>query len=76
MALSDQERMILAILGTEGGYTTGQVAERVAFQVSSNRRTQSAAVRGMLLLLEAQGLVARMDDAKPVCWIKVGRGRK
>lgn len=70
MRLTDYHRKILAQLDTRGGFTTGQVAERVEPMFGHNRRTHSGAVRAWLSELKAAGLVREMDDRKPVCWVK------
>lgn len=69
--LSDYDRKILIVLDTVGGYTTSDVADRVWPEFGGSRRTHSAAVRSWLLDLEKKGLVKRLDDEKPVCWVKV-----
>lgn len=71
MQLTDYEQKVLAALSTDGGFLTGDVASRVMFVISPNSRKQSAAVRALLVGLERKGLVRRMDDQKPVCWVKV-----
>ncbi|BBA45405.1 TPA: hypothetical protein ACK3Q6_005539 [Burkholderia cepacia] len=69
--LSDYDQKILVVLDTVGGYTTSDVGDRVWPEFGVNRRTASAAVRSRLLDLEAKGFVKRLDDEKPVCWVKV-----
>ncbi|WP_150670963.1 hypothetical protein [Pandoraea anhela] len=71
MSLSEYDKKILGILDARGAYTTADVAKRVEPQFGHNRRTHSGAVRSWLLNLERQGLVRRLDDQKPVCWLKV-----
>lgn len=67
--LHNQEREILAVLSTDGGFTTGDVAKKVPRMLSSvNARMHSAAIRQWLLKLEGDGRVKKMDDQKPVCW--------
>ncbi|WP_241299572.1 MULTISPECIES: hypothetical protein [Burkholderia cepacia complex] len=69
--LSEYDHKILIVLDTVGGYTTSDVADRVWPEFGGSRRTHSAAVRSWLLALEKKGLVKRLDDEKPVCWVKV-----
>ncbi|MCK4120406.1 hypothetical protein ACI2UK_24460 [Ralstonia nicotianae] len=69
--LSEYDRKILAVLDTTGGYTTADVAKHVTPVFADNRRMHSAAVRSWLVQLERKGLVKRLDDLKPVCWVKV-----
>ncbi|MCK8652985.1 Lrp/AsnC family transcriptional regulator [Ralstonia insidiosa] len=70
MPLAEFETAILKVLDGPGGYTTGQVAERIDYQFGHNRRVHSAAVRTLLLGLERQGVIKRLDDQKPDCWVK------
>lgn len=68
-ALNRYDREIMSVLDEVSGTTTGDVARHVSTQ-SSNRRRHSAFVRLMLLDLEHKGFVGRLDDQKPVCWVK------
>ena len=70
MIQSEYHQKILAVLDTRGGFTTGDVAARVAPMFGHNRRTHSGAVRQWLLELKSAGLVCELDAQKPVCWIK------
>ncbi|MGA3983458.1 hypothetical protein ACI2TD_18040 [Ralstonia nicotianae] len=70
--LSEFDKKVLAVLDTIGGYTTAEVMKRVTPVFADNRRMHSAAVRSWLVQLERKGLVRRLDDLKPVCWVKVG----
>lgn len=70
MELTEYHQKILAALDTDGGFTTGDVAKRVSPLFGHNTRTHSAAVRSWLLQLEQAGLVRRLDDQKPVSWVK------
>lgn len=70
MPLAEFETAILNVLDGQGGYTTGQIAERIDFQFGHNRRVHSAAVRTLLLGLEKRGVISRLDDQKPDCWVK------
>lgn len=62
---------ILAILGTDGGYTTGDVAARCSHGPAQSKRDWTMVVRKRLLVLRQQGLVGELDDQKPVCWVRV-----
>lgn len=68
MELHDYHRKVLTVLDSDGGFTTGDIAKQVKPQFGHNARTHSGAVRSWLLQLETAGLVARLDDQKPVCW--------
>lgn len=70
---TETEREILSRLTEEGGFTTGRVAKHVSY-CKFNKRARSAAVREWLLRLEREGLVAKLDDQKPVCWVRTSRG--
>lgn len=61
---------ILAVLDTDGGFTTGDVAKRVTPIFGHNKRTHSHAIRSWLCDLQKRGLVKTLDDQKPVCWVK------
>jgi phage head maturation protease len=67
--LTEYDKKILAALDTRGAFTTSQVAAKVAPMFGHNKRTHSGAVRSWLLRLEAAGLVKRLDNQKPVCWL-------
>lgn len=64
-------QQILAALDTRGGLLTGDVANKVTPQLGHSRRTHSHAIRSLLLLLKAAGVVRELDGEKPSCWIKV-----
>lgn len=68
--LTDYDKKILAVLNTEGGFTTVDVATKITPRFGSNNRQHSAAVRSWLCRLERNGLVRKLDDLKPVCWVK------
>ncbi|WP_175693959.1 hypothetical protein [Burkholderia ambifaria] len=70
--LTEYDRKILAVLDTDGGFTTTEVARRVEPTFGGSRHTHAGAIRSWLVQLERRGLVKRLDDEKPVCWVKVG----
>ncbi len=74
--MSKYDHKILAALDTFGGYTTSDVAAKVQPQFGSNKRQHSGAVRLWLVDLERRGLVRKLDDQKPVCWVKTSEGEK
>ena len=63
------EQQILSILDVQGGFTTGNVAKKVTPRFGRNGHQHIGAVRSWLIDLEKKGLVKRMDDQKPVCWM-------
>lgn len=68
--LTENERKILAVLNVSpNGYTTGDVADLALFQLSTDRRTHSAGVRALLIVMEEKGLVGRMEQVKPIHWV-------
>lgn len=67
-------RAILAALDGQGALTTGQVRIRSGVYAGAGGRTASAWVRGELLSLEKKGLVAKLDDLKPDCWLRTPAG--
>ena len=68
--MTDYERKVLAVLDQHGAMLTRDVAAEVRPMFGHNSRTHSAAVRCWLLSLEKQGLVRRLDNQKPVCWLR------
>lgn len=67
------ERRILEFLSEDGGFTTGRVAENFT-GYGDNKRQRSGAVRSWLNILQKRGLVAPMDDLKPVAWVRTPAG--
>ncbi len=66
------ENQILLVLDEVGGFDTSHIANKVGG--SSNRRKNSQLIRQLLLKLEEAGLVSKMDDEKPVCWLRTFAG--
>jgi len=62
-------KQILSHLSTEGGYTTGDIADKCVPIFGGNKSMHSAFIRIRLLDLQRQGKVRPMDDQKPVCWV-------
>ena len=69
--MSDHVEKILAVLTTTGGFTTGRVARMAEIRFGCNGHQNSGYVRQVLLSMERAGLVRKLDDDKPVCWVKV-----
>jgi hypothetical protein len=74
--MSPEEIAILTALSEDGGRQTGQITQRSGAFLRLGKRIASAWVRNQLLYLEKQGFVARLDEEKPVCWIRTGAGTK
>lgn len=56
---------------THAGYTTTVLASRIGRQPGAESNQQHVArVLRALLALEKAGLVRRMDDEKPMAWVK------
>lgn len=71
--MDDWDKTVLSVLTQVGGFTTGRVAQRIEQSLGlfgHNKRTHAAFIRQKLLALEKGGLVQRLDDQKPVCWLK------
>lgn len=69
------DRKILKALADDSGCTTLTVAARAGITYGrGNGRMMSGAMRSWLTLLERRGLVAKMDDQKPICWIRTAAG--
>lgn len=62
---------ILAQLDTQGGFTTGQVAKKLACPAHINNAQWSARVGAELRFLQRTGHVRALDDMKPVAWVKI-----
>lgn len=72
--LTDYDKKILAVLGFEQGLASGDIADQVRPVFGSNRRQHCAAVLSWLKRMEKEGWVARMDQEKPIAWVKVEQG--
>lgn len=70
MNITDYQTQVLNALDDRSGMLTGDVAKEVSPQFGHSRRTHSAAVKQWLLGLEKRGLVSRMDNQKPVLWVR------
>ena len=63
---------ILNFLDESGGFLTKYVGEKVWPQFPARSRSQAA--RMHLLALERMGLVSKMDNDKPICWVRTRSG--
>lgn len=70
--LFNRDYRILECLSETGGYPTGDIAFLVHGQRS---RSISASMSRELRSLKDKGMVAEMDDQKPVCWVLTPYGR-
>lgn len=70
MKLNYIHREILDQLDTVAGRMTRDIAKHISIQ-DSRPRAHSQFVRMYILQLEKAGLVRKLDDKKPVCWVKV-----
>jgi len=70
--MMDYKQQILDILDASGSgaYTTRQIAMKVTPMFGSNMHQHSASVRSWIIDLERDGFVQKLDDQKPVCWLK------
>ena len=74
--LTETERRILSALGEWWGSTTGDVASRVdpvEWSLSTGRKF-SLGVGKNLKALRDRGLVAHLDNMRPVCWVRTRAG--
>lgn len=73
----DYEALILDAMGSAGpgagGLLTGDIAKKVRPMFGSNTSQHSAFIRQRLLTLESEGRVRKLDDLKPVCWVRVAK---
>jgi hypothetical protein len=70
--LEDRDRSLLQAIGELGGTPSGQAA-LIAWGFSDRRAKAQEAVR-RFRALEARGLVRRLDDLKPICWVRMPAG--
>jgi hypothetical protein len=68
------DKKILEAVYEDGGSTALQISDRCGLPASGNGRMRSGAMRSWLSLLERRGLVRKMDDMKPICWIRTTAG--
>ena len=79
---ADRTVRVAILTGRNGAFCTGDdlaesltrdVAARVRPMFGTSVYMHSATVRSWLLHLEKLGLVRRLDDEKPVCWVRVAQ---
>lgn len=71
ICLSSHDRQVLNTLEDVGASTTRAIADQVGFRFGHNNHTQSAYVLGILRDLERHGYVRRLDEEKPIAWLRV-----
>lgn len=71
-APSERERKLLQAIGTIGGTPSGEAA-CIAWGFADRRAKTQEAVR-VFRALEARGWVRKMDDQKPICWLRTDAG--
>lgn len=73
----DYESLILDAMGPggpgAGGLLTGDIAKKVRPMFGSTNSQHSGFIRQRLLTLESEGRVRKLDDQKPVCWVRVAK---
>lgn len=64
---------MLAMMSDRWGTTTGDLAQRHSRlqHCGANRHQQSASALAVLRQLEAQGVVKKLDNEKPIAWVLV-----
>lgn len=72
--LTPTERQILSVLDERGGLPTGRVAKLVPDKLDIGAQRYSRDMRMALTSLCGRGLVDRLDDQKPVCWVRTPAG--
>lgn len=74
--LTSRERALLVVLAEDGGFTTSSVAKLTSEHVLAGweARSRSQVIRHDLAHMHCRGLVAKLDAAKPVCWVRTARG--
>lgn len=71
MKLDRYDIAILSELAEDASFCTAEIDVQV---VPWNRRSNSQVVLRRLKSLELRGLVARLDDEKPVAWVRAKAG--
>lgn len=75
--LTTRDFDILSRLNEAGGFPTKHIARSLDSEAyEKNARLQSSAVGFLLRSLERRGLVAKLDDQKPICWVRTLAGSK
>ena len=72
MNLTDIDDSILAALSTVGADTVSTLRGRTAYR-HLDARSQATAHTAALKKLAARGLVRRLDNQKPIAWLRVAR---
>ena len=62
---------LLICLSEHGGWTAGEVARQMGY---TNVRSEAQIIRRDLIRMESLGLVGRLDDNKPVAWVRTKAG--
>ena len=65
------ERKILEVLDKSGATLAKDLQRAVELGIGVNQRLHLSAIRSGLVALEKKGLVRKLDDHTPVCWVKV-----
>lgn len=74
MNLNEKLHAILNVLDENVGWRTGDVAETANVYQHLGKRIASAWARNDLIQLERLGLAGRLDNQKPVCWVRTLQG--
>lgn len=72
--MSEIEQSILDCLSTNGADTVSALRGRTAY-AHFDARSQATVHTALLKKLEARGLVRRLDNEKPIAWLRVDAPR-
>lgn len=73
MRVGSTDRGILIALDEDGGFSVKHLANRVG-RWSLNNRRNSGVLANYLRDLERRGLVAKLDDQRPIAWKRTAAG--
>lgn len=69
--LGHSDFRLLCCLSENGGWTSGQLARQMGYP---NVGSEAHLIRRDLLRMEALGWVGRLDEKRPVCWVRMRAG--
>jgi hypothetical protein len=70
MDLTPIDQAILSSLQKDGGWIIRDIAGGIPQPAGMSNRQHSALINQRLHIMETNGLVRRLDDEKPIAWVK------
>lgn len=76
--MRESEIAILRALDESGGFTIRDISRNTSQwrYCNFNMHARSGAIKSELIDMSKRGLVARLDDLKPVAWVRTAAGTK